>query len=120
MRESKKKVLAKDQRATSRAIKELLERMRVITNDALELEVDVTFLGPPGLQVWPKSVQAIMLCLKEASKKLGVHFTYGASNLPVNKQNFRLYEPSYPAFFAEASRLQDTPKASTWSGRTDD
>ena len=28
--------------------------MRVITTDALELEVDVTFLGLPGFQVWPK------------------------------------------------------------------
>ena len=43
-----KKVLAEDQRATSRAVKELLERMRVITTDALKLEVDVTFKGPPG------------------------------------------------------------------------
>ena len=81
-----KKVLAEDQRATSRAIKELLERMRAITTDALELEVDVTFLGPPGFQSWPQAVQVTMLCLKEATKKLGVHFTYGASNLPVNKQ----------------------------------
>ena len=109
-----KRILDDDERTTSRAIKELMSAMRRIHSEAAGWGLEVTFVGPPGFQTWPRSLQVAMLCLKETAKKIGVHFTYGACSLRIHDQTLRLMEPAHPAFFAVMSRLvQNHPKIQT-------
>ena len=59
-----KRILDDDERTTSRAIKELMAAMRRIHSEAAGWGLEVTFVGPPGFQTWPRSLQVAMLCLK--------------------------------------------------------
>ena len=107
-----KKVMRNDEEACGQAVRELIRVMKGINRSCEDNGLHVSFIGPPGFQSWPLSLQVVMLCVKEVAKKIGVHFTYGLCNIPVHVETLRLHEVSYPAFFATMSRLvQNHPRS---------
>ena len=107
-----KGILKNDEATCGRAVRELIRVMRGIDRACEDNGLHVSFIGPPGFQSWPLALQVVMLCVKEAVRKIGVYFSYGLCNIPVHAETLRLHEVSYPAFFATMSRLvQNHPRA---------